>query len=574
MPLELLRSSHTSGSPDEALSPTDCSEDSVEIRSPRPSSSAILRPSAVLAAPAASCSLQLKRSYKNWLDPSAEEPEEKKLRRTRPPSTQLLSSSPFYRHPHQDLIRAEADRNRLLHQWMNAARFDDSASPWMTRTGIWPLAPGVGSAAEAAHLMTSALHYYPHLISPSSYLFQPPPPPPPPSAAMMMTPHPFLHPQHPSVFMPYGLPLFHRAPLSSVEHPSPPPSLRLDAITTATIPAEVKGYPSSVGSPKSLPRTTTPLPLPAAAAVAADYSKPSKSPDVVIKKKDKSLLLTSADDGKSMPSTNRSSAKRSKKPTISSLLPASGLRKEKEANQPRPNSSGASFLSVETLLSRPKPIEISHPEEDHPETSWPLPKPAFRDPPHLPGQHSAEVVHHASASGGHPNSGGGGGTAAANRNYKNMTRERRMQANARERTRVHTISAAFEALRRAVLSFSHGQRLSKLSILRVASAYIAALGQLAGDDQDDGDGDGGGGGGGAADSLAECVDRCTRTLMTEGQMMRRKQRSGVSRTTGEANPSDEDDDDDWPHHLFSYSSYSSMFFVFNLGDLISFSLRC
>ena len=59
-----------------------------------------------------------------------------------------------------------------------------------------------------------------------------------------------------------------------------------------------------------------------------------------------------------------------------------------------------------------------------------------------------------------------------------MTRERRQQANARERTRVHTISAAFESLRRAVPSFSHGQRLSKLSILRVAGAYIAALSRL------------------------------------------------------------------------------------------------
>lgn len=57
-----------------------------------------------------------------------------------------------------------------------------------------------------------------------------------------------------------------------------------------------------------------------------------------------------------------------------------------------------------------------------------------------------------------------------------MSRERRQQANARERTRVHTISAAFENLRGAVPSFSQGQRLSKLSILRVASAYIMALG--------------------------------------------------------------------------------------------------
>ena len=66
--------------------------------------------------------------------------------------------------------------------------------------------------------------------------------------------------------------------------------------------------------------------------------------------------------------------------------------------------------------------------------------------------------------------------AATQRNCKNTTRERRQEANARERSRVHTISAAFENLRSAVPSFSHGQRLSKLAILRVASAYIMALG--------------------------------------------------------------------------------------------------
>merc|ERR1719273_1065591 len=32
------------------------------------------------------------------------------------------------------------------------------------------------------------------------------------------------------------------------------------------------------------------------------------------------------------------------------------------------------------------------------------------------------------------------------RNYKNMTRERRVEANARERQRVHTITAAFDTL--------------------------------------------------------------------------------------------------------------------------------
>eukprot|EP00112_Aurelia_sp_Birch-Aquarium-sp1_P007833 Seg1855.3 transcript_id=Seg1855.3/GoldUCD/mRNA.D3Y31 product="Protein atonal 8" protein_id=Seg1855.3/GoldUCD/D3Y31 len=53
--------------------------------------------------------------------------------------------------------------------------------------------------------------------------------------------------------------------------------------------------------------------------------------------------------------------------------------------------------------------------------------------------------------------------------------EKRKVANARERTRVHTLSAAFEALRQTIPSFSANQKLSKLTILKVAISYITAL---------------------------------------------------------------------------------------------------
>lgn len=99
------------------------------------------------------------------------------------------------------------------------------------------------------------------------------------------------------------------------------------------------------------------------------------------------------------------------------------------------------------------------------------------------------------------------------RNYKNMTRERRIEANARERTRVHTISAAFDTLRRAVPSYSHNQKLSKLSVLRIACSYILTLSRVAGADY-------------SADnsepSLAECVDLVSRTIQTEGKLRRKK----------------------------------------------------
>ncbi|XP_045774409.1 protein atonal homolog 8 [Maniola jurtina] len=92
------------------------------------------------------------------------------------------------------------------------------------------------------------------------------------------------------------------------------------------------------------------------------------------------------------------------------------------------------------------------------------------------------------------------------RNYKNMTRERRIEANARERTRVHTISAAFDTLRKAIPSYSHNQKLSKLSVLRIACAYIAAL-SAANEPEAD---------------LAEAVEKVTQTIHTEGKLRKKK----------------------------------------------------
>lgn len=99
------------------------------------------------------------------------------------------------------------------------------------------------------------------------------------------------------------------------------------------------------------------------------------------------------------------------------------------------------------------------------------------------------------------------------RNYKNMTRERRIEANARERSRVHTISAAYETLRRAVPSYSSNQKLSKLSVLRVACSYILTLSRLAGYDysQDE-----------SAPAISSCFDAVTATIQTEGKLRKKK----------------------------------------------------
>lgn len=98
------------------------------------------------------------------------------------------------------------------------------------------------------------------------------------------------------------------------------------------------------------------------------------------------------------------------------------------------------------------------------------------------------------------------------RNYKNMTRERRIEANARERTRVHTISAAFDTLRQAVPSYSHNQKLSKLSVLRIACSYIMTLSSLVQDDDS----------ASAEPSTSECVDLVSRTIQREGKLRKKK----------------------------------------------------
>ncbi|XP_074530547.1 transcription factor atoh8 isoform X2 [Halichoeres trimaculatus] len=97
---------------------------------------------------------------------------------------------------------------------------------------------------------------------------------------------------------------------------------------------------------------------------------------------------------------------------------------------------------------------------------------------------------------------------------KAIQQTRRLLANARERTRVHTISAAFEALRKQVPCYSYGQKLSKLAILRIACNYILSLAQLAELDY-------------SPDrnslSFSECVEQCTRTLQAEGRSKKRKE---------------------------------------------------
>lgn len=106
-----------------------------------------------------------------------------------------------------------------------------------------------------------------------------------------------------------------------------------------------------------------------------------------------------------------------------------------------------------------------------------------------------------------------GKSKSSQRNYKNMTRERRIEANARERTRVHTISAAYDTLRKSVPSYASTQKLSKLSVLRIACSYIMTLSRLAGEDYSIDQ---------SSPPVQDCVDAVTRTIQTEGKLRRKK----------------------------------------------------
>eukprot|EP00794_Sanderia_malayensis_P011808 gene11808-13032_t len=84
--------------------------------------------------------------------------------------------------------------------------------------------------------------------------------------------------------------------------------------------------------------------------------------------------------------------------------------------------------------------------------------------------------------------------------------DKRRVANARERTRVHTLSSAFNALKHAIPRYSVNQRLSKLTILKVAISYIAALDALnrsMGSNSDNSIG------------FQQNVDRCSKALQSE-----------------------------------------------------------
>ena len=99
------------------------------------------------------------------------------------------------------------------------------------------------------------------------------------------------------------------------------------------------------------------------------------------------------------------------------------------------------------------------------------------------------------------------------RNYKNLTRERRVEANARERQRVHTITAAFDTLQAAIPTEEENIKLSKLSVIKIATAYIMALSRMAGYDYTEDR---------SAPSVESVINHCRQTISTESKLKHRK----------------------------------------------------
>ncbi|MXQ82622.1 hypothetical protein E5288_WYG009576 [Bos mutus] len=167
---------------------------------------------------------------------------------------------------------------------------------------------------------------------------------------------------------------------------------------------------------------------------------------------------------------------------------------------------------------RPRILLCAPPAHPTPSAPPAPPEPSVRPaPPTRPGESSYSSISHVIYN-NHPDSSASprkrpGEATAASSEIKALQQTRRLLANARERTRVHTISAAFEALRKQVPCYSYGQKLSKLAILRIACNYILSLARLADLDY-------------SADhsnlSFSECVQRCTRTLQAEGRAKKRK----------------------------------------------------
>uniref|UniRef100_A0A182QZ10 BHLH domain-containing protein n=1 Tax=Anopheles farauti TaxID=69004 RepID=A0A182QZ10_9DIPT len=198
------------------------------------------------------------------------------------------------------------------------------------------------------------------------------------------------------------------------------------------------------------------------------------------------------------------------KKSSSSGTSSSSLSKDESV---RPSARSSSSHSPQLIPEWKLQEHLQEHLHSHPQSSAAQQFVQPRAPPSLDDTNDSITDHESTTAGSGHKSSSSGTAGSQTRNYKNMTRERRIEANARERTRVHTISAAYEKLRRAIPAYSNAQKLSKLSILRIACSYILTLSRMAGEDYSED---------ASEPSIAECVEMVTRTIQTEGKIRKKK----------------------------------------------------
>jgi hypothetical protein len=175
------------------------------------------------------------------------------------------------------------------------------------------------------------------------------------------------------------------------------------------------------------------------------------------------------------------------------------LRQDHEKPRQSPTKTNkrppAGVFNVEALIGAQKPIPPQH----------------LMMTPTLPSLPTDRIRNDSGST-----TGSGGEERTKQRNYKNMTRERRVEANARERQRVHTITAAFDNLQGAIPTDYDNTKLSKLSVIKIATAYIMALSRMAGHDYTEDQ---------SAPPVEEVISHCSQVIEEE---TRTKKRSSAS----------------------------------------------
>lgn len=176
--------------------------------------------------------------------------------------------------------------------------------------------------------------------------------------------------------------------------------------------------------------------------------------------------------------------------------------------------SESEALSTLSRVLALTPTSMPHPSGE-PEQDEPL---ALVMPKHFSGSRESTSSSSSSPSNSHMDSGLNPKTCGRQRNYKNMTRERRIEANARERMRVHTITAAFERLQSVIptteeFTKSSSQKLSKLAVIKIATSYISMLSSMLDSNGDNKE---------SCDlTIQSCVQECLELIISETKPRRK-----------------------------------------------------